>query len=266
MSKQIAIVKIHESCTLDGENKFKKCDQECECSDDSCPNVCERKECPETCSSNKKNGCQNQKFRNYGIGIKKTKKSKDVKAPELTKPNVEIRETRGKGRGLYATKFIQTGDFVIPFTGEYISKEEKVKRFEEYGAKMMEAYMLDSGNHTIDATEFGNQAKYINHSCDPNLVAEQWKLHMMPKNLNYIAFIAEKDIFEGEELTFNYRLSRDDSCNIECKCGSSNCSGLVGKKENVGKDGEVKKNGSKKRKMMEADVEVGLKKTVKRRR
>ncbi|CAP32517.1 Protein CBG13779 [Caenorhabditis briggsae] len=153
MSKQLAIVKIHKSCTLESKNKFKRCDQECECSDDSCPNVCERKECPETCSSNKMYGCQNQKFRGYGIG--KNKKSKNGKEPEPTKPSVEIRETRGKGRGLYATKFIQTGDFVIPFTGEYISEEEKRRRFEIYGAKMMDAYVLDSGNHTIDVRSLG---------------------------------------------------------------------------------------------------------------
>ncbi|ULT93314.1 hypothetical protein L3Y34_003060 [Caenorhabditis briggsae] len=263
MSKQLAIVKIHKSCTLESKNKFKRCDQECECSDDSCPNVCERKECPETCSSNKMYGCQNQKFRGYGIG--KNKKSKNGKEPEPTKPSVEIRETRGKGRGLYATKFIQTGDFVIPFTGEYISEEEKRRRFEIYGAKMMDAYVLDSGNHTIDATISGNQAKYVNHSCDPNLIAEKWKLHAMPNNLNFIAFIAIKDIREVDELTFNYSFSRDDSCNIECKCGSWNCSGLVGKKENVRTDGEFKKNGPKKRKM-EAEVDLKKTTTVKRRK
>ncbi|CAP32516.2 Protein CBG13777 [Caenorhabditis briggsae] len=244
--------------------KADKCDQDCEYSDDSCPNVCERKECPETCSSNKKYGCQNQKFRGYGIG--KIKKSKDGKEAEPTKPIVEIRETGGKGKGLYATKCMEAGSFVIPFTGEYVSEAEKVKRFELYEAKMVDTYVLDSGCHFIDATVSGNQAQYINHSCDPNLIAEKWKLHAMPKNVNFIAFIAIKNINEGDELTFNYRFSRDDSCNIECKCGSWNCSGLVGKKENVRTDREVKKNGSKKRKIMEVDVEVDLKKTVKKRR
>ncbi|CAO4372376.1 unnamed protein product [Caenorhabditis nigoni] len=262
MSSYSTIVKLHKSCTLEARNKFKICDQECECSDDSCPNVCERKECPENCSSNKIKGCQNQKFRGYGIG--KIKKSKEGKA-EPTKPNVEIRETEGKGKGLYATKFIEAGAFVIPFTGDYVSDQEKARRFEVYGAKMMDTYFLDSGNHAIDATVSGNQAKYVNHSCNPNLIAEKWKLHAMPKNVIFIAFIAIKNIHEGDELTFNYSFARDDSCNIECKCGSPNCSGLVGKKENVWKDGEVKKNGSKKRKMM-AEVEVDSKRTVKRRR
>ncbi|UMM26577.1 hypothetical protein L5515_010216 [Caenorhabditis briggsae] len=55
------------------------------------------------------------------------------------------------------------------------------------------------------------------------------------------------------------------SCNIECKCGSWNCSGLVGKKENVRTDGEFKKNGPKKRKM-EAEVDLKKTTTVKRRK
>ncbi|CAP39291.1 Protein CBG22781 [Caenorhabditis briggsae] len=43
-----------------------------------------------------------------------------------------------------------------------------------------------SVNNVIDATMSGNQAKFVNHSCDPNLIAAgKWKLHEMPRKLNY---------------------------------------------------------------------------------
>lgn len=35
----------------------------------------------------------------------------------------------------------------------------------------------------IDATEKGGKARFINHSCDPNCVAEKWKV----RPINHIA-------------------------------------------------------------------------------
>ncbi|PIC20124.1 hypothetical protein B9Z55_025425 [Caenorhabditis nigoni] len=52
--------------------------------------------------------------KNYGIG--KIKKAAEGKEPEPTKPNVEIKETKGKGKGLYATKFIESESYFILFT------------------------------------------------------------------------------------------------------------------------------------------------------
>ncbi|CAO4386570.1 unnamed protein product [Caenorhabditis nigoni] len=79
-----------------------------------------------------------------------SKKTEEEKEPDLTKPNVEIKETRGKGKGLYATKFIEAGSFAIPFTSDHIlEEEEKIRRFDMYGSKMMPTYVLNSGNHTV---------------------------------------------------------------------------------------------------------------------
>ncbi|CAP33782.1 Protein CBG15433 [Caenorhabditis briggsae] len=125
-----------------------KCDQECKCPDDSCPNVCNRKEYSESCFTNKRFSYRNQKFRNYGIRIIK-----------------------------------QTGPTAVePSPCDHITEEEKIRRSETCKSKMMPTF-LDSGNHAIDATLSGNQAKFVNHSCDPNS-AEEWKLHGMAKFRN----------------------------------------------------------------------------------
>ncbi|CAP39219.1 Protein CBG22677 [Caenorhabditis briggsae] len=78
-----------------------------------------------------------------------SKKAKNGKELEPTKPNVEIKETRGKGKGLYGTKFMEAGSFAILFTTDHTSEEEKMRRFEMYGSKMIPTYFLDSGNHTV---------------------------------------------------------------------------------------------------------------------
>ncbi|UMM43390.1 hypothetical protein L5515_018903 [Caenorhabditis briggsae] len=76
-----------------------------------------------------------------------SKKAKNGKELEPTKPNVEIKKTRGKGKLLYATKCIEAGSFAILFTTDHTSEEEKMRRFEMYGSKMMLLIFVDSGNH-----------------------------------------------------------------------------------------------------------------------
>ncbi|PIC20380.1 hypothetical protein B9Z55_025603 [Caenorhabditis nigoni] len=69
--------------------------------------------------------CPNQKPRDCGIGM--VKMTNPGKEPKPTKPNVEIKETRGEGKGLYATKFIEAGSFAIPLTSNHNSEKEKIR-------------------------------------------------------------------------------------------------------------------------------------------
>ena len=52
----------------------------------------------------------------------------------------------------------------------------------------------------IDPTSTGCQAKYMNHSCEPNCNLEQWAVDGLP----CMCFFAIEDINSGEELTFDY--------------------------------------------------------------
>jgi uncharacterized protein len=71
-------------------------------------------------------------------------------------------------------------------------------------------------------------AKYLNHSCDPNLGVKM--------NENGLPdFYALRDIQAGEHLTFDYamtefmleemELGRDRT---QCRCGAANCRGTIG--------------------------------------
>jgi SET domain-containing protein len=46
----------------------------------------------------------------------------------------------------------------------------------------------------------GNASKFINHSCNPNCILEQWCVKGMP----HMCFFSCKDINNGSELPFNY--------------------------------------------------------------
>ncbi|ULT83928.1 hypothetical protein L3Y34_012906 [Caenorhabditis briggsae] len=74
------------------------------------------------------------KGKNYGIG--KIKKATERKEPEPTKPTVEIKENRGKGKMPYATKFIEAGTFAVTFPNNHIPEEEKMAKVKILDSKM----------------------------------------------------------------------------------------------------------------------------------
>ncbi len=70
-----------------------------------------------------------------------------------------------------------------------------------------------------------NEARYINHSCDPNCQA------VTDEDRIYIESL--RTIQPGEELTFDYQLVRSDEYEPEwdtlyaCHCGAQNCRGTM---------------------------------------
>ncbi len=78
----------------------------------------------------------------------------------------------------------------------------------------------------IDGSRKGNDAKYINHSCEPNcevLISRQ-----------RVFIHALRDIEPGEELFYDYWYMTDESYTMEdlrriypCKCGAKTCRGTL---------------------------------------
>lgn len=80
-----------------------------------------------------------------------------------------------KGWGVRATKLIPKGTFICEYMGELITAEEAENRGLFYDAVQC-SYLFDLDVEdktnccfTIDATNYGNVSRFINHCCDPNL-------------------------------------------------------------------------------------------------
>ena len=76
----------------------------------------------------------------------------------------------------------------------------------------------------IDAGVNGNEARYINHSCEPNCEAVTERRR--------IWIYALREIEPGEELTYDYNLTGDDDVESQaeqysCRCGTSSCRGTM---------------------------------------
>jgi histone-lysine N-methyltransferase SETD1 len=115
-------------------------------------------------------------------------------------------------------------DIVIEYVGEKIRvpvADCREERYEKIGVGDCYLFMLDP-EHIIDATFYGNKARYINHSCDPNLKSEK----IVVDGKTHIIFTANRHIEKDEELTFDYQFEYEEN-KIECFCGASACMGRL---------------------------------------
>jgi len=90
--------------------------------------------------------------------------------------------------------------------------DKREKEYSKLGVGDCYLFTLDS-EHIIDATFYGNKARYINHSCDPNLKSDK----LVINGETHIIFIALRHIEAGEELTFDYQFDYESE-KIPCFC------------------------------------------------
>ena len=76
----------------------------------------------------------------------------------------------------------------------------------------------------IDPTSYGNIARFINHSCDPNCVVRKWTVGKETS----IGIFARRDIQEDEELTFDYQFDTFKTPFTKCYYGTIKCKGYLG--------------------------------------
>jgi len=92
--------------------------------------------------------------------------------------NVYPVKTNYKGWGLCAGEFIKKGTFVMQYVGEVFSTDSEFgrKRMEKYNKSNVSYLMKSGGSEVIDATYYGNTARFINHSCEPNCETQKWNV------------------------------------------------------------------------------------------
>ncbi|KAF0913241.1 hypothetical protein E2562_020395 [Oryza meyeriana var. granulata] len=92
----------------------------------------------------------------------------------------------------------------------------------------------DTEGSTIDASKCSNVGRFINHSCSPNLYAQNVLWDHDDKKIPHIMFFASENIPPLQELTYHYNYTvgklKDKNGNEKvkpCFCGSPDCSGRL---------------------------------------
>jgi uncharacterized protein len=139
---------------------------------------------------------------------------------------IEVRRSGVHGLGVFAAKPIAKGTRIIEYVGDRVSHDEADRRYEVKDANDSHTFLFIVDSKTvIDAGTDGNDARFFNHSCDPNCEST------VEKKRVYIEAI--RDIALGTELTYDYQIYREegDPENIDdvfaCRCGFPNCRGTM---------------------------------------
>ncbi len=145
-------------------------------------------------------------------------------------PYFELRRSSIQGRGAFALRRIRRGTRIIEYTGEIVTDEEADRRYDDEKMARHHTFLFAVDvNHVIDGGRKGNNARFINHSCEPNCEA------VIEDNRVYID--ALRTIQPGEELLYDYQYERDGEPDeswdrlYACHCGTPSCRGTILKPE-----------------------------------
>ncbi|XP_024014095.1 histone-lysine N-methyltransferase, H3 lysine-9 specific SUVH6 isoform X2 [Eutrema salsugineum] len=177
---------------------------------------------------------------------------------------LEIFKTESRGWGVRSLSSIPSGSFICEYVGELLEDKEAERRIgnDEYlfdigkkhdntlaegMSKLMpetQAMKEDeddddddddkTSGFTIDAAKKGNVGRFLNHSCSPNLFAQDVMYDHEDTRFHHVMFFAMDNIPPLRELTYHYNYKidevRDLNGNIKkkiCYCGSSDCTGRL---------------------------------------
>lgn len=124
---------------------------------------------------------------------------------------LEIKDTKMKGKGVFAKESIKNGQIILSLTSDMA--------------------LLPNSESSVLAIQVGDDLylesrtpqvwHFWNHSCNPNTMFDSENFCM----------VALRDILIGEEITFHYcttefdLLSKNEA--FSCFCGSENCIGVI---------------------------------------
>ncbi|KAG9454429.1 hypothetical protein H6P81_007333 [Aristolochia fimbriata] len=172
---------------------------------------------------------------------------------------LEVFKTESRGWGVRCLTSIPSGSFICEYTGVVLKDTEAEERTsnDEYLFDIGSNYndyalwdglstvipdlqtnaiceVVETVGFTIDAAEKGNVGRFINHSCSPNLYAQNVLFDHDDKTLPHIMFFAAENIPPLQEITYHYNYTidqvRDANGNIKkkpCYCGSHECTGRL---------------------------------------
>jgi SET domain-containing protein len=142
-------------------------------------------------------------------------------------PACRVERSTVHGNGVFAARDIGPGERIIQYAGREIGWDEAQERAAAQGGPHNHTFFFSLANgNVVDGGDHGNDARYINHSCEPNCEAiEEDDGSIFIYALHYI----DKD----EELNYSYPLIYEGRHTpaikraFACRCGAATCSGTM---------------------------------------
>ncbi len=141
--------------------------------------------------------------------------------------------SRIHGNGVFAAEAIAKGERIIRYRGKLRRHDEVDAAYGDVPETGHTFLFTLNDKYVIDANIDGNDARWINHSCDPNCEAVHVEHASGKRRKEKIVIDALRDIEAGEELTYNYGIVLDEAHTAKlkklwaCHCGSKKCTGTM---------------------------------------
>ncbi|CAI9107557.1 OLC1v1006935C1 [Oldenlandia corymbosa var. corymbosa] len=154
---------------------------------------------------------------------------------------LQVFMTEGKGWGLRTLEDLPKGAFVCEYVGEILTNAELFDRVSRSPKGEVHSYpvlldadwgcervLKDEEALCLDATFYGNVARFINHRCfDSNMVEIPVEIETPDHHYYHLAFFTTREVRAMEELTWDYGIDFDDVEHpvkaFRCHCGSRFC-------------------------------------------
>ena len=180
------------------------------------------------------------------------------------KHHMEVFKTKDRGWGLRSLDPIRAGSFICEYAGEVIDQAKLSQLAKEgdsneyvfdttriyepfkwnYEPRLLEEVSTNDTTEDysipypliISAKNVGNVARFMNHSCSPNVFWQPVLYEENNQSFLHVAFFALRHIPPMTELTYDYGIARSDHAEgsrepkgrKKCLCGSSKCRGSFG--------------------------------------
>ncbi|KAK0399580.1 hypothetical protein QR680_003118 [Steinernema hermaphroditum] len=149
---------------------------------------------------------------------------------------VFIAETEGKGLGLFALDTIEKGALATEYVGRLVIEDEA----DADQSYQWDLDLIGRGRLIIDSRKYGNESRFANHSCDPNMFSVKVRVDFDTEGYHRVGLFTNREIRPGKELTIDYFnqngrrelptksfVSGKSLVKVEkCRCGRKACSGL----------------------------------------
>ena len=144
-----------------------------------------------------------------------------------TSQSVIVRRSRIQGRGVFAARDIGEGEAIIEYTGALITHKQADAQCDDETMRRHHTFLFAvDDRYVVDGARGGNEARFINHSCEPNcesvIVRRRVFIHAL------------RDIPRGEELVYDYWYVTDDDYTLDdlrriypCRCRAPGCRGTL---------------------------------------